>query len=298
MFDMTLFASLFRRVRDGARFLRADAALWGACCVLLSHLLAGPAAADLLVYPTRLVFEGNDRAAQLDLHNNGTETATYRISVVNRRMTETGGFEDVDKPLPGELFADPMIRFSPRQVELAPGATQTVRVSVRRPANLADGEYRSHLHFERLPDAAAANSVESATRPGEVGVQLRVLVGITIPVIVRQGNTSAKVTLSGLELVKGSGERPPALAFVLNRQGNRSVYGDLGATFTPQGGQERQVGKAAGVAVYTPNPLRRGRLELQLPPGQVLARGTLRLTYRERPEAGGKLLAESVLSVP
>lgn len=298
MFDMTLFASLFRRVREGARFLRAGAALWGACCILLSHLLAGPAAADLLVYPTRLVFEGNDRAAQLDLHNNGTETATYRLSVVNRRMTETGGFVDADKPLPGELFADPMIRFSPRQVELAPGASQTVRVSVRRPANLPEGEYRSHLHFERLPDAAGASNVESINKPGEVGVQLRVLVGITIPVIVRQGTTSAKVALSGLELVKGGGERPPALAFVLSREGNRSVYGDLGATFTPQGGREQQVGKAGGVAVYTPNPLRRGRLELQLPPGLVLTRGTLRLTYRERPEAGGRLLAEAVLQVP
>jgi len=295
---MTLFTTLFRHVRNGARSAQQGATLRVACRVLLSFLFAGSAAADLLVYPTRLVFTGSERAAQLDLHNNGAEPATYRISVVNRRMTETGGFVEVGEPLPGELFADPMIRFSPRQVELAPGTTQTVRVSVRRPPNLPEGEYRSHLHFERLPDPAGTSNVESATKPGEVGVQLRMLVGITIPVIVRQGNTSAKVALFGLELVSGTAERPPALAFVLNREGNSSVYGDLGATFTPRGGQEQQVGKAAGVAVYTPNPLRRGRLELQLRPGLVLSQGTLRLTYSERPEAGGRLLAEAVLSVP
>lgn len=254
--------------------------------------------ADLLVYPTRLVFEGGDRAAQLDLNNAGKESATYRITIINRRMTETGDFIDVDKPAPGELFAEDMIRFSPRQVVLAPGATQTVRVSVRKPADLPEGEYRSHLRFERVPEADGRSNVEAPAKPGELGVQLRVLLGLTIPVIVRHGRTDAAVTLSGLELQKGAAERPPTLAFVLNRTGNRSVYGDLGATFTPQGGKEQLVGKANGVAVYTPNPLRRGRLELQLPPGTALTRGTLRLTYRERAEAGGKLLAEAALPIP
>lgn len=289
---MTLFA-LLRHLRNGMRSARVVAA-----SVLLPLCLAGPAAADLLVYPTRLVFEGNERAAQLDLHNNGTESATYRITLVNRRMNETGGFVEVDKPQPGELFADTMIRFSPRQVVLSPGTTQTVRMAIRRPADLAEGEYRSHLRFERLPDAQGANSVEAITKRGELGVRLRVLVGVTVPVIVRQGKTSAQASLSGLELLRGTSERAPTIAFVLNRGGNRSVYGDLGATFIPQGGKEQQVGKAAGLAVYTPNALRRGRLELQLPPGLMLAQGTLRLTYRERPEAGGRLLAEAVLPIP
>lgn len=295
---MTRFALFFHQIKNGVRAARERAALRAVCSVVFSFFLVGSAAADLLVYPTRLVLEGNNRSAQLDMHNNGTESATYRITVVNRRMTETGGFVEADKPQPGDLFADEMIRFSPRQVVLAPGATQTVRISVRKPENLPDGEYRSHVHFERLPDATGAANIEAITKPGELGVQLRVLVGVTIPLIVRHGTTSAKVSLSGVELVRGSTERPPTVAFVLNRDGNRSVYGDLGATFTPQGGNEQQVGKAAGLAVYTPNPLRRGRLELHLPPGLVLARGTLRLTYRERPEAGGKLLAEALLPLP
>lgn len=270
---------------------------WRAAALLLAFL-PGLASADLLVYPTRLVFEGNERAAQLDLNNNGAEPATYRITLVNRRMTETGGFVDVASPASGEMFAGDMVRFSPRQVVLAPGATQTVRVSVRKPADLADGEYRSHLSFERVPEARGSTSVEGQGGSGEVGVQLRMLVGVTIPVIVRHGATSATVSISGLELQKAGANGPTTLAFVLHRSGNRSVYGDLGASFTPAGGTEHQVGKAAGLAVYTPNALRRGRLELQLPRGMALARGTLRLAYRDRPEAGGKLLAEAVLQLP
>lgn len=253
--------------------------------------------ADLLVYPTRLVFEGTTRAAQLDLINNGKEAATYRVLLVNKRMTETGGFEDVKTPGPGEQFADTMLRYSPRQVVLAPGAAQSVRLSLRKPADLVEGEYRSHLHFERVPDAGASPA-PGAAAAGQLGVQLQVLVGVTIPVIVRHGATRASVTLSDPQLHRATNGQPAALSFVLHRKGNRSVYGDLSASFTPQGGAEQQVGKAGGVAVYTPNPLRRARLEVKPPAGMSLAGGTLRLTYRERPEDGGRLLAETSLQLP
>jgi hypothetical protein len=92
--------------------------------------------------------------------------------------------------------------------------------------------------------------------------------------------------------------RGPLLAFDIRRDGSRSVYGDLAVTFTPRGGAPIDVGKAGGVAVYVPNPLRRARLPLQLPPGATLAGGTLRLSYRERADTGGKLIAESTLVLP
>jgi hypothetical protein len=56
------------------------------------------------------------------------------------------------------------------------------------------------------------------------------------------------------------------------------------------------IGKAGGVAVYTPNASRRFRLTLQS--GLELAHGTLSLSYRERPDAGGKLLAQTSIQLP
>src|SRR5450830_147421 len=275
------------------------------CSLLLGTLLmllaATPASADLVLFPTRIVFDKNQRAAQLELINNGQESATYRISLVNRRMSETGEFSAVDSPLPGEQFADALLRYSPRQVVLAPGRGQTIRILLRKPADLPAGEYRSHLLFDLVPEVSAASSIDaqaSKLGSGEVGVQVKALIGVSIPVIVRHGETAANVTLAGLELLKPVADQPPILAVVLERSGNRSVYGDLGATFTPQGGAAQEVGKAGGVAVYTPNPLRRVKLALKPPPGLVLARGTLRVTFRDRPEAGGKLLAETAIELP
>lgn len=274
------------------------------CCLLLGALFmllaARPASADLMLYPTRIVLEKNQRAAQLELINNGQETATYRISLVNRRMSETGEFSAVDSPAPGEQFASELVRYSPRQVVLAPGVGQTVRISLRKPADLPAGEYRSHLQFDRLPDAKGSTSIDSQDRPAgnEIGVRLTALIGATIPVIVRHGETAANVTLAGLELLKPAAGQAATLALVIQRSGNRSVYGDLGATFTPQGGEPQEIGKAGGVAVYTPNPLRRVKLELKPPSRLALTRGTLRVTFRDRPDAGGKLLAEAALELP
>ena len=107
----------------------------------------------------------------------------------------------------------------------------------------------------------------------------------------------ASVSLSHLELPEEPGAEP-MLALQFDRSGNSSVYGDLAVGFTPQGGAEQVIARAAGVAVYNPNPLRRAKIALQPPAGLALARGTLRVTYSARPEAGGAVLAEGTLACP
>lgn len=268
-----------------------------AVLLLGALLLAQQARADLMLFPTRVVFEKNQRAAQIELINNGAEPATFRLSLVNRRMSETGEFKPVEAAAAGELFADSMLRFSPRQVTVQPGAAQTVRIMLRKPAELADGEYRSHLQFEKLADAEGSTSVESQATPRkDIGVVLTALVGASVPVIVRQGATAANVTLSQLEL--GGSAAAPSLAMQFERSGSSSVYGDLNVSFLARSGAEHQLGKMGGIAVYAPNPLRRASLALQPPSGLALAHGTLVVTYRERADAGGKLLAQASLVLP
>ena len=132
--------------------------------VLLLWLVAAASSvwADLSIFPTRIVLEKNQRAAQVELMNNGTEPETYRINLVNRRMGESGEFIEIEKPGEGELFADPLLRYSPRQVQILPGSSQIVRILVRKPAELLVGEYRSHLQFDRLAQASGSSSIESS----------------------------------------------------------------------------------------------------------------------------------------
>ena len=266
----------------------------------LGLLLPRAAVADLMLFPTRIVFDKQQRAAQVELMNQGKTPETYRINLVNRRMGPNGEFIAIDAPGPGEQFADAMLRYSPRQVTIPPGGSQIVRILLRKPEDLATGEYRSHLQFDRVAQASGASSVEDvAKREGkDVGVVIQALVGASIPVIVRQGETQAKAELSELALQPASATAPGTLSFQMKREGNRSIYGDLLATFTTTAGVTFEVARAGGVAVYVPNAARRVQLPLQLPSGNGLPAGTLKLALRERPESGGKLLAETSLNLP
>ena len=257
--------------------------------MLFVLLLVAPCAlaGELMVHPTRVVFDGNTRTAQIDVINSGTETMTYRISVIRRRMTETGDFVPVTTPAPDERFSDEMIRFSPRQVVLAPGASQAVRLQLRKPAELQDGEYRSHLLFQALP---AATDNAPAAESKELEIRLTAVYSVSIPLIVRHGATTAAVSIREVAL------RGDAVTLTLGRNGTRSVYGDLIVKLRGARGGERIVARAHGVAVYTPNAARRVRVPL---PSQMLPLppGELYVTFAERAEQQGRIEAESRIAL-
>ena len=61
---------------------------------------------DLLVTPTRVVFEGNKQMEELNLLNMGKDTATYSITYVQKNMQEDGSFVNILKPDSGQMFAE------------------------------------------------------------------------------------------------------------------------------------------------------------------------------------------------
>lgn len=259
------------------------------------------AAGQLMVTPTRIVFEGNDRTKQVNLINNGSETGSFRISFVRRNMTADGNFEDVPENEAG-MYSDEIIRFSPRQVTLPPGQSQTVRLMLRKKRNTQDGEYRSHMLFQTLPDPATSdiNKLSDKNTTG-LSVELIPIIGITIPVIVRQGDVSSTVSLSDFELKQANTVKADkTLSLKINRQGNGSAYGDIRVYFTPaEGGETVVLGRINGIAVYTPLTSRSVDIRLQTPAGLNLSNGELYITYLEpgKDEKTG-LLAESRLAIP
>ncbi len=258
------------------------------------------AVAQLMVTPTRVVFEGNERTTQINLINNGADTGRFKVSFVRKNMTPEGSIIDVEENEPG-LYSDEMVRFSPRLVTLAPGQSQTVRLMLRKKSGTADGEYRSHMLFQSLPDAAATDVKNLTSNDSEgLAIQLIPVVGITIPVIVRQGELSADVSLSGFEIKQANTVKAQStLALQINREGNKSIYGDIRVYFKPDGGAPIVIGRLNGIAVYTSVNTRSLSIKLQTPPGFSLSNGELHVTYLMpgKDETTG-LIAESRLSVP
>jgi len=256
------------------------------------------AGSNLLVTPTRIVFEGRDRTAQVTVVNSGDETGTYRIELTNKRMTDSGSFEDIEQPQQGELFADKMLRYSPRQVILEPGQSQVVRFSLRKSKNLAEGEYRSHILFKAIPKNTGPNILPNAPSD-KLKIQLTPIISISIPAIVRHGKTNASVKFSSIEYIPPNDKvKTPSLFMRLDREGNQSVYGDLLAEYVQADGTSRILGQANGLAVYSPNNTRTFTMQLNVPPGLDIRTGVVKVYFRDKPDKGGKVMAQTQLKVP
>jgi hypothetical protein len=233
---------------------------------------------NLLITPRRAVFEGQTRSVDINLANIGRDTASYSISLVQVRMKEDGGFETITEPDPGQRFADRYIRYFPRTVSLGPNEAQTVKIQLIRQNELTAGEYRSHFYFRAAPDAEPLAEDQIPQDTSSLSVVLTPIFGITIPVIIRVGEPDMKVMISDISLEKNSGS-DPVLKFTFNRTGSMSVYGDIAVDHISSQGATTRVGIANGVAVYTPNTIRR----FQLPLGKAslvdMSSGRLKIYY-------------------
>lgn len=254
------------------------------------------AAGDLLVAPTRILLDGA-RGTEIVLNNIGTEPATYRISLELRRMNARGGLDEV---LPAaanatETAALAMISYAPRRVTLPPNQPQTIRIGARFAPGLADGEYRAHMLFRAIPDAAAPSNAQSSG-PG-LSIALIPIYGVTIPVIVRKGALKAVATMRDVRLAAADGAATAtlsdrALAFTLVRSGDRSVYGRI---VVRKAGVAKPVFEARGIAVYAETTERTVTLQLKRDELALLS-GPVSVEYREDNESGGLIAsAQGVL---
>ena len=251
--------------------------------------MAAPADAgigDLLVAPTRIVLDGR-KGAEVILNNIGDEPATYRVSVVFRRMTEDGGLADVEAPDANDRAAEDMIVYQPRKVVLPPRQPQSIRIVARPPQGLPDGEYRVHMLFRAIPPAIPV-AAAAANEPVK-GIQFRLtpVYGVTIPVIVRLGNLEATAGIANVHLDKVEGKQ--AVALDLSRSGSRSTYGEVRVF---KAGVKDPIAIQKNVAVYTEVNRRHVAVALDEAYKGAVA-GPVTVQYVETFDDGSHVIAET-----
>ena len=266
------------------RSIAAAAALTAPLLAISTPARAG--IGDLLVAPTRIVLDGR-RGAEIILNNIGEEPATYRVSVVFRRMTEQGGLTDVEQPTEDDQKAADMIVYAPRKVVLAPRQPQAIRIAARPPQGLPDGEYRVHLLFRAIPPATPVVQAAAAEPAKGLRFQLTPVYGVTIPVIVRLGNLQATAGIANVQLERNGGK--PLVSLDLSRSGQRSTFGEVRVL---RSGVKAPIGLQKAVAVYT--EIGRRRVEVPLDEKyQGGFAGPVTVQYVETFEDGSRVIAET-----
>jgi hypothetical protein len=254
----------------------------GLAAALSLGLSSFPAGAQVSVAPTLVLFDGEAGTRAISVENTGTREEVYRISLLNLRMEPDGRMVVVAQPREGEHFAGDMVRFAPREVVLAPGASEVVRFQV---ASLKPGEYRTHVLVQQVPDIGALDKPPFLREDG-VTVDLRAVFGVAIPLIIRSGELDASVSFAEARLTRLP-EGGPVVALKLKRGGARSLRGAVSLRL-----DGKEVALFDGIAIYAPASERDLLLPLAADPSE-LRDGSLVARFEEPDDVKGALAVEA-----
>lgn len=245
--------------------------------LLTVYITAANSQGNILVHPSRVVFENQKLKEDLMITNVGNDTATYVISFVNYKMQTDGSFKRL-QTADSLTSADKFLRIFPRSIRLAPGQSQTIKLQCRKPSGLNDGEYRSHIFFRAERENAPLGMEKPKADNSEMSVRITAVFGISIPVFVRQGNAHSKMSISNAQL-KHVTDSTSTLTFKLNRNGNASSYGDIKVDYVNSTTNIKDITVANGLGVYTEISDRLVTMNIKWPSNAKKNEGELRIRY-------------------
>jgi hypothetical protein len=258
------------------------------CCALAPlALAAGPALADVSVSPALVLFDGETGTKAITVKNTGAKEQIYRVSLINFRMAPDGSMAPVDTPAADEHFATGMVRFSPRELVLAAGGSEVVRLQVAKPR---PGEYRTHVLVQQVPDIDALQAPPFARADG-VFMDLQAVFGVAVALIIRQGDLPTTVSFGEAHLTSLP-DGTPAVALRLARTGERSVRG---AVSLRRDGKE--IGFYDGITIYAPAPYRNLLLPVDAKDVPALRDGTLTVAFHEPEDVRDPVAATAVVDL-
>lgn len=214
------------RTTSSARSTRRRATLGVALAASLAFVGAPARAQGVLVAPQAVFVDHRTRSGSVELYNPGVEPAEVTVSALfgypvtdslGRTTLFTSAAPDSAAP-----SAAAWVSAFPRRLTLAPRQRQTVRLLVRPPQGLPDGEYWTRLVVE-----AKGGRVEVAGPEEGSGilVGLNLEVRTIIALLYRKGPVSTGVTLSGVRAdVEGDSL---AVRARLERTGNAAYLGQV-----------------------------------------------------------------------
>ncbi|MEM7651034.1 MAG: hypothetical protein AAF204_02990 [Pseudomonadota bacterium] len=258
--------------------------------VFISLLTAAPAAhADLTLLPTRIVFEEGERFDEVIIINSGDVVNTYEIGWQFYKMIQ--GQEPPYQKMEGSITDFDLSRhivYTPRRVTLAPGGRQKVKLALRRPPEVAPGEYRAHLAVRTLPaDEGDAQVVEPTGEGLSAAVEINV--AFSIPVIFRAGEPTETAQISNVRLERNPNSGGLQAVVSVNRAGG--PYGVLGHLFVYDGSGD-VIGEISNAYIFPEVTSRTFTVQLT---EENLSGQNIRFVLNHHDLDSGKIYAEQTL---
>ena len=224
--------------------------------LIISLKLEANSLAGISVTPTRLILSDQKRSAAITLRNTSDLNISYRLKFVEMGFDNYGELMKLSATQQPDGFKSlsPHVRFSPRQVKLAAGSSQVIRVMVKRNPTLLDAEYRSHLEILVLPEVLDNQFLNEDVSDVEEKVLPTVVtsLGVTLPVVWRKGVLDASGNIDNVVFIKESEGEIRAVSLDVGRSGARSVFGDLYVYLKAKDRSKRLIASLKDYGLYHP----------------------------------------------
>lgn len=263
---------------------------------ILFAVFTHQASANLLINPTRIVFNPTDRSTDVTLINISQTTNTYRVEWVEKKAKSSGGYDDLTPAAAANFpIASSMIRYSPKQVTLRAGEKQTIKMAISRPQDLASGEYRSHLVFKALPPMGPLAPEKAASEEAS-SMKVNILLTFAVPVVVKQGAINYQVAMDDASIAYNETSKTGSVTVNMSRSGTNSVIGNIDAYWTPEGGKEQVIGKS-GDFNFWPEITQTKATLVWVGIGFAKTNGKLRIVYEGTKDFRGKVFFEKTINI-
>lgn len=233
----------------------------------------------LMLNPVRLIFNGRDRAAQLSVVNTSQEATEYKVSVVPLRKGKDGKWTLPENITPQDEKISKMIRFSPRRSKIDGKSMQVIKFMLRKPADLPKGEYRARIILtpkRKRPKLQSPSSEDKSVFTSNV----RLITNF--PIIIQHNTDMPTIKPMGITLIDNA-KKPAkkAVEVELQRKGETSSFGNIDLFYrAAKKGEWRRIGRTEGVAIYSPETIKKTTIPLRDITSEELENGMLRLEYR------------------
>ncbi|HPF78425.1 MAG TPA: hypothetical protein PLF01_03935 [Alphaproteobacteria bacterium] len=230
---------------------------------LIGLFVSIPVQARIDIIPQKIIIENRERNGEITILNLFDVKGTFRVELVNFSQNQDGIYQKLQAPLNAAFDPEEIVRVSPRQFTLDPYGRQKIRLSLRKPADLPEGEYRFHVKATRL----AQDDERKPENKQSVGVIANI--GVTIPVVVRHGNVSATAKIDNVSLVQSTQTKTgkPELHLDITRSGNASTMGVLEVLAEDADGKDRRIGRITNMNIFTDIDKRTVEVPLYETPG-------------------------------
>ena len=187
-----------------------------------SHAANEGGGGAVVLSTTLLTIGERERTASISVTNRTNEAQSYRVSIIDMVMNETGQVTRCDAETPSlHNSASKWIIATPSSIHLAPGKGQKIRLLIRRPKDLEAGEYRAHLLVSQQPPADIAGGLQEASKDNGLQINIVTVYSTSVPIIVPHGETNSTASVQKTQIINDG----KSLEITVNREGNASFRG-------------------------------------------------------------------------